>query len=441
MNLCMAGMLKCYGAHDSMTNYQMHAPKSLSKRILLFLCYAFVFSVRAATFTLGEEIASAEDWTLDKMVWSSTAKMYYFNSKDSSITSPEFDVVITSLVVSARNTNITNPRPLKIIPYARGVELTEHAWTFTPDFISGYTEYANAWERSLNIDKFKVVVVSGEGNTYIDRIDAEGVPFVDPPAGFKVRSARKSYVALEWENTPNVASNRLTVYSVAFTPGGYSPYLKYDFSEFSNNGSTTANHTADFLQAYPDFKGEQIRYPAQSSGEIQISGSEANVKGWLSHSGHDPYNELTLIIRAKRYNHADEAKTMSVEWTEDFVTTNAIAEIELGLEFEDHTVSLSSVESDKATIIFNAAGKLSNHRVIVDEIMFVKNFHDSETTTNVVFDQVFTAKNSWRIPSLIPNAEYFAYIVAFDENGKVSPRSERLDFRGGKSDGFAIRIR
>lgn len=412
---------------------------------LLFLNSASVWSAaKAETFVFGEDWTNSTEWVTSGVKWSTKQKMNYFSKGGAYALSPEFSFAITSMVVTARNTNKTNPRTLCITPFSSGIELTDDAWSFTPAISdSDLTAYTNGWPRDLEIDSLRITVVDGAGNTYIETMELYGPAFIDPPESLTAPKPGATHTKLTWKNPVNAVSNRVTVYEILNREESFTPYLHYDFNSLTNT-KAQSSLIDDFSGLYPDFYGEQIRYPASSTGMVQISGSEKADKGFLVHHGHDPYSQLTLLLRAKRYNHEEEAKTMTIDWI-DFsageVVTNAIGEIALDLELKDFTVPLTMVCAQKAAILFNAGGKDSNHRVIIDDIRFVKDYLPALTTTNILTNAVIRAREAFRVRGLEASKTYFARVSAFDGRGKESSSSRPVAFKTTKSDCFCVIVR
>lgn len=405
---------------------------------------AMTLSTKAESFVFGEDWTNSTEWVTSDVKWSTKQKMNYFSKAGAYALSPVFPFAVTSIVVTARNTNKENPRTLCITPLSSGTELTDGTWSFTPAISDrDLTAYTNGWPRDLEIDSLRITVVDGAGNTYIETMELDGPEFIAAPTSLASPDPGATYTKLFWKNPDNAVSNRVTVYEILNQEESYTPYLHYDFNDLTNTHDSTSLIDG-FSGLYPDFYGEQIRYPASCTGMVQISGSEKADKGFLAHHGHDPYSQLTLLLRAKRYNHEEEAKTMTIDWI-DFsaggAVTNAIGEIALDLELKDFTVPLTQVSAQKAAILFNAGGKASNHRVIIDDIHFVKDYTPSLTTTNILTNAVVSAREAFRFRGLEASKTYFARVSAFDERGKESSSSRPVAFTTTKSDGFRVIVR
>ncbi len=419
-------------------------PKRGTTLFLICSLATMILPAKAELIIFGKDWTNSTGWVTSDVKWSSERKMNYFGKTGAFALSPEFPFAITSIVVTARNTNAENPRTLRITPISSGTHLTDSAWSFTPQADdSDLTAYTNGWPRDLAIDSLRIDAVSGAGNTYVEKTELDGPAFIDPPTSLSSPDPGAAHAKLFWENPGNAVSNHVTVYEITNREESYTPHLHYDFNSLTNTRSQTSL-IDDFSERYPDFYGEQIRYPANCTGMVQISGSESTQKGFLAHHGHDPYSKLTLLLRAKRYNHAKEEKTMTIDWIDhsaDVTVTNAIDKIELDLELQDFAVPLTRVEARKASIIFNAGGNKSNHRVIIDDIRFVKDYIAPSTLTNIVSELAVTARESIRVNGLKPQSVYFARVSATDARGKKSAPTAAVKFTTAKSDSLFIFIR
>lgn len=399
---------------------------------------------KAQLFVPGEDWSTSTDWSVSGVEWSSLHKMNYFTKNGAYAISPTFSFAITSIVITARNTNISKPRTLKITPLSSGTQLTENEWSLTPaSSNSQLSSYTNKWDRNLKIDSFRIDVVNGDGNTHIASIELEGPMFIEPPTSFAPSNPSATRARISWKNPDNAASNSITVYEVLHTPESYTRYLSYDFAEITNTAASTSK-IENFSEKFPDFFGEEIRRPASCTGMVQISGSESHNKGFLGHHKHDPYSELTLILSAKRYNNPEEAKTMTIDWIDLSslgTVTNAITEIPLELELNDYVIPLGGVAAEKAAILLNAGGRNSKHRVIIDQIDFVKDYTPQSTVTNFILNTTVTARESFTIKGLSASKTYFAEIKALDEQGRESLASQTVTFTTAKSDGFALLLK
>jgi hypothetical protein len=348
------------------------------------------------------------------------------------------------MVITAHNTNVGNPRLLRVTPRCLD-EAPGDAWEFTP-FANGNHENSsvtNFWSAASKFDRFRIEVVGGAGNVYIKSIELNGVDFVASPTGVCVVPG-SCRAQISWTNPSNAVQNRVVVYEVIQREESYRLYRSYDFNEFSNAGSTTKNVTTDFIAAYPDFSGREIRTPAFSTGKIQISGSHTENRGYLVHNGFNSYGDLTIFLSAKRFDYPEEARIMTVDYVDETVSpplTNRICDLALDVEFSNFVIPLSVVKPEKAFILFNAGGKDSNHRVIVDEMSFVKDYTPQSTQTNVVAEAFVCAKKSCRVSPLTADSDYFAVVYAYDGNGKCSAASERIKFTTKRADGFSILLR
>ena len=113
--------------------------------------------------------------------------------------------------------------------------------------------------------------------------------------------------------------------------------------------------------------------------------------------------------------------------------------INLADDFTTEFIGLSSV-ADGAMIIFNNSGKDDNHRIIIDEIAFIRDYSPASVSTNLV-KTVFTTGNAATIRGLSPNSSYVVSVSAFDEDGNESTPSEPIPFMTNSEElPFVIRL-
>ena len=117
--------------------------------------------------------------------------------------------------------------------------------------------------------------------------------------------------------------------------------------------------------------------------------------------------------------------------------TNDFASVELASELSPSSTPLSNVPAG-ARLILNSSGNKTYHRVIIDEISFVRNFAIS---TNLVKTACVTDSTTYSVWGLSPRTEYVATITAFDAEGNESKPSEPIAVStNGEAIPFSIRI-
>ena len=117
--------------------------------------------------------------------------------------------------------------------------------------------------------------------------------------------------------------------------------------------------------------------------------------------------------------------------------TNDFASVELASELSPSSIPLSEVPAG-APLILNNSGNKKYHRVIIDEISFVRNF---AVSTNLVKTAFVTDSTTYSVRGLCPRTEYVARITAFDADGNESSPSEPLAVTtNGEAIPFSIRI-
>ena len=265
-----------------------------------------------------------------------------------------------------------------------------------------------------------LIGIGTTGNWHVYSATISGVPIVPPPSGLHAGYVGCNRFTLSWENPEAAVSNRIDVCSVTGAAAGGTTERRYDFNEFSNGGSTSEK-TVEILDVYRDLEGSMLCLPTNSTGQIQLSSRDS--KGVLSIPGFDLYSDLHLLLRARHYNHDKEVRSVSVGYILG-ETTNDFAAVELTREFTHAAVSLESVPSD-ARIILNNSGNQQYHRVIIDEISFIRGYSPAGVATNFV-KSVFAAGSPARARGLSPSTEYIVTVSAFDADGNESRPSDPL---------------
>jgi hypothetical protein len=247
------------------------------------------------------------------------------------------------------------------------------------------------------------------------------VPIIDAPTNLQADNIRGTRCDLSWTNPANAVSNRVDVLEVTRIAGSSSVERKYDFNEFSNGGGTS-QQTESIVSAYPDLSGYMLCLPTNTTGQIQLSTRDD--KGVLVIREFESYEGLRLELVARHYDHTKEVKTMSIGYVLDGAT-NDFASVELASEFSTSSIPLSEVPAG-APLILNNSGKKKYHRVIIDEISFVRNF---AVSTNLVKTAVVTGSTTYSVRGLCPRTEYVARITAFDADWNESRPSDPLPVR------------
>ena len=373
--------------------------------------------------TFDAALTNETGWVYDTgFEYVSTQKKYGFKSGNNNldqVISPAFDFAITSVVINAEKASNKTTRKMSIRATSgnaahNAVELVDGI--IPPDQVS-FT-ITNIWDKSDAVHSFSLLSTGGSGNLYLTGAVISGVPIIAAPTNLQANDVKGTRCDLSWTNPANAVSNRVDVLEVTRITGSGSVERKYDFNEFSNGG-TTAQQTESIVSAYPDLSGYMLCLPTNTTGQIQLSTRDN--KGVLVIREFESYEGLRLELIARHYNHTKEAKTMSIGYVLDGAT-NDFASVVLASEFSPSSIPLSEVPAG-AQLILNNSGNKKYHRVIIDEISFVRNF---AVSTNLVKTAVVTGSTTYSVRGLCPRTEYVARITAFDADGNESRPSDPL---------------
>ena len=355
---------------------------------------------------------------------------YYINGQGATIISPCYNFAITSIVLHI-STSASCNRNLIISSYDNVTSSLSHEFTDIP---KGTTSDVTAtWNISDHVRSLAITSTIGAQSLYFYSAVISGAPIIDAPTNLQADNIRGTRCGLSWTNPENAVSNRVDVSEVTRIAENSSVERKYDFNEFSNDG-TTSQQTESIVSAYPDLSGYMLCLPTNTTGQIQLSTRDD--KGVLVIREFESYEGLRLELVARHYDHTKEVKTMSIGYVLDGAT-NDFASVVLASEFSPSSIPLSEVPAG-AQLILNNSGNKQYHRVIIDEISFVRNF---AVSTNLVKTAFVTDSTTYSVRGLCPRTEYVARITAFDAEGNESSPSEPLAVTtNGDAIPFSIRI-
>ena len=378
--------------------------------------------------TFDAALTNETGWVYSDIATNKDGNIYFKLS--SSVQSPTFSFNITSVEITLSCTSTEPSRILQIIPSSgvatNATSVAKADAKETQIFEFDKTDTA----RSFSI---RLTGSDNTGNWYIYSAVISGVPIIDAPTNLQADNIRGTRCGLSWTNPANAVSNRVDVLEVTRIAGSSSVERKYDFNEFSNGG-TTSQQTESIVSAYPDLSGYMLCLPTNTTGQIQLSTRDD--KGVLTIREFESYEGLCLELVARHYDHTKEEKTMSIGYVLDGAT-NEFASVELSSEFSPSSIPLSEVPAG-AQLILNNSGNKQYHRVIIDEISFVRNF---AVSTNLVKTAFVTDSTTYSVRGLCPRTEYAARITAFDAEGNESSPSEPLAVTtNGEAIPFSIRI-
>lgn len=378
--------------------------------------------------TFDAALTNETGWVYSDIATNKDGNIYFKLS--SSVQSPTFSFNITSVEITLSCTSTEPSRILQIIPSSgeatNAASVAKASTKETQIFEFDKTDTA----RSFSI---RLTGSGNTGNWYIYSAVISGVPIIDAPTNLQADNIRGTRCDLSWTNPANAVSNRVDVSEVTRIAEISSVERKYNFNEFSNVG-TTSQQTESIVSAYPDLSGYMLCLPTNTTGQIQLSNRDE--KGVLIIREFESYEGLRLELIARHYDHLDEVKTMSIGYVLDGAT-NDFASVELASEFSTSSIPLSEVPAG-APLILNNSGNKKYHRVIIDEISFIRNF---AVSTNLVKTTFVADSTTYSARGLCPRTEYVARITAFDAYGNESSPSEPLAVTtNGDAIPFSIRI-
>jgi len=385
---------------------------------LLFPAILFAISTNV---TFDAALTNATEWVYDPAVKIATGNHVYFNSGNTSITSPAFPFVITNISLDLSCSSTTPARKLIIrlpdnheieIPYVHEKDKHEQK-TFNIDAGNHFRSFAIS------------TLTGNSGSWHLYSAVISGVPLIEAPTDLQADDIKGTRCRLSWNNPANAVSNRIDVSRVVNHEMAGDVLDEYDFAEFANSSGNPTNRTDDFIAQYPDFAGSSLIYiPAHTAGNIQISTD--NQKGFLVHSGLSDCSAVTLLLSLKIPN-SEQGKTFGIGYETAAGTTNEVAAIPLDLEFKTNRVSIAKIPAD-TPIIFNTQGANSKRRVIIDYLAFIRDYSPSSVSTNLVKTVFPTGSTTYCARGLRPWTEYITTISAFDADGNESEPSEPISF-------------
>ena len=362
---------------------------------------------------------------------------YYVGGHKARITSASFNFAVTSIVLHVKTTPSCT-RNLVISSYYPETSSIGLSQTFS-EIQTGANDLAITaiWHPSDQVRAVSIDSTDGAQNLYFLSAIISGVPIVEVPTNLQTNDIKGTRCRLLWTNPENAVSNCVEVSSVQLVESTGRTVEEFGFDEISAGGNSVsfAKFCDSLPPHYEKLSGTYLYAAANSAGLLQISTGKN--RGELVYSGCESYTDLTLRLILKRYS--GDANTMTIGWTDGGSKTNSLETINLADDFTTEFIGLSSV-ADGAMIIFNNSGKDDNHRIIIDEIAFVRDYSPASVSTNLV-KTVFTTGNAATIRGLSPNSSYVVSVSAFDEDGNESKQSELISFMTGSEElPFIIRL-
>ena len=405
--------------------------------------------------TFTSSLTNNTDWVYTQNTKTNVDGRIYISSKtDIAVISPIFDFAITSITVVAKHTNDSEKRKLLyVFPLIdnKPVDGKEYWREITPNGTEE-NEVSCSWSKEDRIQSIGFKADEGsDGNIYLLSAEICGVSIPYPPENLEATRVGGRQITVKWLNPEVVKGNKISVYKSSWNEEGFETVASYDFNEVSNDGATNEK-ADDFIDKYPDFSGSTLIYlPAKSAGQIQISKSDE--KGVLKHNGFEDCGSLCVDMTLRKYFYVktteengvtttevhEDDDAMTIGYEESAGKTNVLATVKLEKDFRREIISLKGFPAD-TPILFNATGDKTNHRVIIDEMKFIKNYSPAGERHELV-QEINTSESKIRLLNLERNTDYVIKVTAIDADGKESENAElRVKTSSQNDSGFFIRI-
>lgn len=430
-------------------------------KLLKIILPALISSITAPAMSASINISfdvnltNNTDWVYTQNTKTNSDGRLYISSKtDIAVISPIFDFAITSITVVAKHTNDSEKRKLLYVFPLSGnkpVDEKEYWREITPNGTEG-NEVSCSWSKEDRIQSIGFKADEGsEGYIYLLSAMIYGISIPYPPENLEATRVGGRQITIKWQNPEVVKGNKISVYRSTWNEESFETVSSYNFNDFSNDGATNEK-TDDFIDKYPDFAGSTLIYlPTNSVGQIQIS--KSNEKGVLKHKGFENYNSLCVDMTVRKYftsketeenggtvikeNEDDDTMTIGYEYPEG--TTNDYTTVNLEKNFKREIIPLNGFPAN-TPILFNASGNKGNHRVIIDEINFIKNYSPAGELQEQIQERN-TDEQKIKLSNLERNTDYVIKVTAIDANGKESENAEiRVKTSLQNDTGFYIKV-
>lgn len=398
-----------------------------------------------------DSLTNGTEWVYASNTMISDEKGFHITKAGAmAVTSPTFDFAITSVTVVAHLASENTRRTLYVIPMDGDQLMEDKAQEIAP-LLPDAAEISCNWPKEADVRKIGFRIEGASGNVYLLSAKIYGVSIPYPPENLEAARIGGRQIMVKWQNPDNAVEYKLGVYKSSWNQESFETVASYDFNEVSNDGATNEK-ADDFIDKYPDFSGSTLIYlPAKSAGQIQISKSEE--KGVLKHRGFGDYDSLSVDMTVRKYFHVtaveedggsvikevEDNGIMTIGYEEPAGMTNVFARVDLEKEFKREIISLKGFPANKP-ILFNATGNKTNHRVIIDEMNFIKNYSPAGERLELV-RELNTTEQKIRIPNLERNTQYIIKVTAVDANGRESESTELRVRTSSENDmGFYIKV-
>lgn len=386
------------------------------------LLFPAILFANSTNVTFDAALTNATGWAYSDDIKKNNTG-YFVAGHKARITSASFNFAVTSIVIHVRTTPSCT-RNLIISSYNPETSSISLSQTFS-EIQTGANDLAIAaiWHPSDQVRSVSIDSTDGAQYLYFLSAVISGVPLIEPPTNLQSDEIKGTRSNLSWENPENAVSNKIEVAEVAWHEESGDKVIRHTFDEFSNKGDTK-DKTEHIVEKYPDLSDSILLcYPTNSAGQIQIS-QESN-KGILVHKGLDSYYKMSLSLRLRRYQGDNDS--MSVQWIASNGSTNDLKTVSLSDNFTTEIIALSDVDPD-APLVLNALGNKTKHRIIIDEMSFIRDYSPASVSTNLVKTVFPTGSTTYCARGLRPWTEYIAKITAFDAEGNESEPSEPISF-------------
>ena len=275
-----------------------------------------------------------------------------FNANGEYALSPDFGAPVVRIELKLMSSSESGRR-LAFVPVRDGEEV--HAERLECEYSPNKDTFV---DRTIEVpagcvfSRFKMALTEANGTTTAWgvsslRVITAGEP---APASLAVVGVRSDRFTAVWESPSGAVSNEVVVTREVHVPFSADFAVNYDFEKFSNV-STKTELTDKFIGLYPDFDGERLYAPTNSSGVVRIGA--ADYRGELVFKGYSSYAGLSLVVRAQK---GEKAKHHApVVWIADGVT-NSIGKIEATNEMQYFILPLNDVPGGEALHIFSCVG-------------------------------------------------------------------------------------
>lgn len=427
---------------------------------LFLLTTAFTANGITLEVEFTENLTNETEWVYtDKTKTSSDGKLYISSKDGVSVISPTFDFAITSVTVVAYHSSDNPVRRLFAVPISGNDisdGMTDLKREITPRNGKNQDAVACSWNKENHIQAIKFHMEEGtSGNIYLLSAKILGVSIPYPPENLEAARVGGKQIFIKWRNSETVAGNKVRVYKASWNDESFETVKSYDFNAegFQNKGNNDEITANLLIESYPDFAGSTLIYlPTNSVGQIQISNNKN--RGVLKHKGFENYNLLCVDMTVRKYFTSKETEengstvikenedddTMTVGYEYPAGTTNVFKTVNLEKDFKREIIPLNGVPAD-APILFNASGNKTNHRVIIDEIKFIKNYSPAGERLDLV-QETNISGSKIRLSNLERNTDYVIRVAAADANGKESESAElRVKTSSQNDSGFYLKVR